>query len=140
MRKMRVVATGLLCFVAQWAHAQSFERQVSQISQEVSGAALQIRRAMAASQGKGPTFARKYFAKYDLQGEDTRNTTTRVNRMYGVSVMPFRSNEVGFYAQAGRGKVTTERWLDRTVPDGSRSIGVTTKRAVIVIVGTSFGF
>lgn len=50
MRKMRVVMTGLLCLVAQGAHAQSFEQQVQQISQKVSGAALQTRQAMAASQ------------------------------------------------------------------------------------------
>ena len=50
MRKMWVVVTGLLCFVAQGARAQSFEQQVQQISQKLSGAALQTRQAMAASQ------------------------------------------------------------------------------------------
>lgn len=47
MRKMRVAVTGLLCFVAHGAHSQSFEQQ---INQRVSGAALQTRQAMAASQ------------------------------------------------------------------------------------------
>lgn len=50
MREMWVVVTGLLCFVAQGARAQSFEQQVQQISQKLSGAALQTRQAMAASQ------------------------------------------------------------------------------------------
>ena len=50
MSKMWVVVTGLLCFIAQGAYSQSFEQQVQQISQKLSGAALQTRQAMAASQ------------------------------------------------------------------------------------------
>lgn len=50
MSKMWAVMTGFLCFVAQGAYSQSFEQQVQQISRKVSGAALQTRQAMAASQ------------------------------------------------------------------------------------------
>ena len=49
MRKMWGVAGGLLCFVAQGLHSQSFEQQVRQISRRVSGTALQTRQALAAS-------------------------------------------------------------------------------------------
>lgn len=50
MSKMLAVVTGLLCFVAQGAHSQSFEQEVLQISKEVSGVARWTPQAIAASQ------------------------------------------------------------------------------------------
>ena len=52
MSKPLTVLAGLLCCVAQGAHSKGFERQVLQISQEVSAAAQQTRQALAASQAR----------------------------------------------------------------------------------------
>lgn len=49
MRKMWIVAAGLLCFVAQGARAQSFEQQVPPISERASVGAQQLRRNIAAA-------------------------------------------------------------------------------------------
>lgn len=50
MRITLVVVAAILCFAARGTRAQSFEQQVQQISQSASGAALRLRRVVAASQ------------------------------------------------------------------------------------------
>lgn len=70
MRKMRVVIAGLLCFAARGAHSETFEQQVLQINQQVSGALQQTRQALAASQAQAAALPRS--AKDVLEGREVR--------------------------------------------------------------------
>lgn len=61
MRKISIVAAGVFCFAAQWAQAQSFERQVSQIDRMLSDAARQMQQNLADSKALADTEQKKQF-------------------------------------------------------------------------------